>query len=200
MSLPTSFTASDPGSEVGRLALMIRTALSGVRTAIPVKVIACSNAGGVAPIGTVDVQPLVSAVDADGRVWDHDTVYAAPYQRMQAGVMAVIMDPQPGDIGLAVACDRDISAVKNASGSAAPASNRRHDLSDLVYLKTIIGAAPTQYIRFDPAGNIQIVTPGEVDIQSAALKHNGVNVGSTHEHQVTGVQSGSSTVTSNGPQ
>lgn len=202
MSLPTSQSnrvASDNGSDVARLAMMIRTALSGTRTAIPVKVIACTNSGGVAPIGTVDVRPLVSAIDGNGQVWDHETVYSAPYERMQGGDVAIILDPAPGDIGIAVACDRDISGVKSSGAAAAPGSNRRHDLSDMVYLKTIIAAAPTVYIQFD-GQNINIVTPGNIAMQSASLTHNGVNVGSTHEHQVSGVQTGGSTVTSQGPQ
>ena len=63
--------AADYTSEVGRIQFLIRSALSGVRTSMPVKVIAVSNSGGVSPIGTVNVQPLVSALDGNGQVWPH---------------------------------------------------------------------------------------------------------------------------------
>lgn len=181
-NITPSFAPGDAASEVGRLQLMIRAALSGVRTAMPVKVVSVTNSGGVSPVGYVDIQPLVSAVDGSGEVWPHGVVHSVPYMRIQGGANAVILDPQAGDIGIASVCDRDISAIKGAQSSAPPGSGRKHDISDAVYLMTIIGAAPTQYVRFH-SGGIDIAAPGKtVAITSAALTHNGVNVGSTHTH------------------
>ena len=56
-SYQTNYVSADNASEIGRLQLIIKTALSGVRTSIPVQIIAVTNAGGVSPIGTVNVQP-----------------------------------------------------------------------------------------------------------------------------------------------
>ena len=161
----SNHVASDNASEVGRLQFMIRTALSGLRTAIPVKVISCTNAGGLSPIGTVSVQPLVSAVDGSGQVWAHGTVYNVPYMRIQGGTNGIILDPVAGDIGIATVCDRDISTVKSAKKPSAPGSNRKNDMSDMVYLMTIIGAAPTQYIQFNSSG-ITITSPTNVTVNA----------------------------------
>jgi hypothetical protein len=191
----TNRTAASSASEAARFQLLVRTLLSRVRTAMPVEVKAVTNAGGVSAVGYVDILPLVSQLDGDGTVYPHGIIYNVPYMRLQGGGNAVILDPQVGDIGMAVICDRDISAVKNSGQQSPPGSKRRHDMSDAVYLSTIIGAAPTQYVRFSDEG-IAIVSQVAVDIQSPTLKHNGVNIGDTHAHG--GIERGGSV--SDGPQ
>lgn len=130
---------------------------------MPVKVVAVTNAGGLSPIGYVDVQPLVSAVDGNGTAWVHGTIYNVPYMRIQGGSNGIILDPAVGDVGIATVCDRDISTVKNTGAVASPGSNRKNDMSDMVYLMTIIGAAPTQYVQFNSTG-ITIHSPNKVTI------------------------------------
>jgi hypothetical protein len=156
MSPPTSInsnlTPAANASDVERTQFVIRAALAGLRTAMPVKVLEVTNNGGVSPIGFVNVQPLVSGEDGMGNAWPHGTIYNVPYMRIQGGSNAVIIDPQVGDIGIATVCDRDISTVKNSEGVSAPGSLRRHDMSDIVYLMTIIAAAPTQYLQFNADG------------------------------------------------
>ena len=165
----TNLTPTSIGTETSRIQFLIKAALSGIRTSIPVKVISVTNTGGVSPIGTVSVQPLVSALDGSGQVWQHGTIYNVPYMRIQGGSNAVILDPQVGDIGIATVCDRDISGVKNTQGISAPASNRKFDFSDMVYLMTIIGAAPTQYVEFNASG-ITILSPNKVTINAPVVE------------------------------
>jgi hypothetical protein len=169
MSLPTSvnsnLTPAANASDVERTQFVIRAALAGLRTAMPVKVLEVTNNGGVSPIGFVNVQPLVSGEDGMGNAWPHGTIYNVPYMRIQGGSNAVIIDPQVDDIGIATVCDRDISTVKNSEGVSAPGSLRRHDMSDMIYLMTIIAAAPTQYIQFNSSG-ISIVSPNAVNVQA----------------------------------
>jgi hypothetical protein len=165
MSLQTNHVAADVSSDVSRLKYLIRSALAGVRTSIPVEVMAVTNNGGVSPIGTVTVRPLVNATDGAAVAWPHAGIANVPYMRIQGGTNAVIIDPQVGDIGVAVVCDRDISGVKNVGAAANPGSTRKHDMSDMVYLMTIIGAAPTQYVQFNSSG-INIVSPTAVNIQA----------------------------------
>lgn len=158
-----SITPSDFFTDVAGIQLIINTALSGLRTSIPVKVLSVSNSGGLSPVGTVSVQPLVSSIDSSGIPWAHGTIYNVPYMRIQGGSNGIILDPAVGDIGIATVCDRDISAVKNTGKVSAPASNRKNDMSDMVYLMTIIGAAPTQYVQFNSSG-ITILSPTKVTI------------------------------------
>jgi len=168
-SYSSNYTPQSAATEIGRLQLIIQSALAGLRTAMPVQVIAVSNSGGLAPIGTVTVQPMISAMDGSKNLWKHAPVYNVPYMRIQGGANGIILDPVVGDIGIATVCDRDISAVKNTSKVSAPASLRKNDLSDMVYLMTIIGQAPTQYIQFNSAG-LTIHSPTKVIINSPSVE------------------------------
>ena len=174
-SYQTNYVSADNASEIGRLQLIIKTALSGVRTSIPVQIIAVTNAGGVSPIGTVDVQPMVNSVDGSGQIWAHGIIHNVPYMRIQGGANGIILDPQINDIGIATVCDRDLSTVQNvgvkinpATGhnfTSAPGSTRKNDMSDMVYLMTIIGSAPTQYVQFNGSG-ITITSPVNVTVNA----------------------------------
>ena len=201
----SNLVTADNASDIGRLKFVINNALAGMRTSIPVKVIAVSNAGGLSPVGTVNVQPLVSMLDGSGNAWPHGIIHNVPYMRVQGGANGIILDPAIGDVGIATVCDRDISTVKNTGKVSAPGSLRKHDMSDMVYLMTIIGATPTQYVQFNSTG-ITITSPTTVTINATDIKINGKLtvvgdiettgtlknntklVGSTHTH--SGVQPG----------
>ena len=164
-----SSSSSDPTA----LLFFINSLLTGVRTQQLVKVVSCTNTGDASPIGTVVIQPLVSMVDGQGNVAPHDKVYSVPYLRVQGGTNAVILDPQAGDIGIAAFCDRDISAVKATQGAAAPASARKFDFSDAVYLMTVLSkTAPTNYVAFTEGG-IQVISPSQITIQAPNSVSNG---------------------------
>jgi len=217
--IQTNHVASDAASEVGKLQYLIRNALSGVRTAMPVQVIAVSNAGGISPVGTVDIQPLVNAVDGNGNSWAHGVIHNVPYMRIQGGASGIIIDPVVNDIGIAVVCDRDISTVQNVGNSinsqtgnnftSAPGSNRKNDMSDMVYLMTMIGLAPTQYVQFvnGSTPSITIHSPNTVTINAPNINSNGTwqhtgsitatgdvtgNGTSLHTHKHGGVSTGTS--------
>lgn len=185
--LNTNLTPGDLTSPQNEAQFIIRALLGDVRTSMPVKVVNVTNAGDVAAIGRVDIMPLVGQLDGDGQLIPHGIIYDVPYLRIQGGGNAVIIDPAVGDIGIALFCDRDISAVKASKEAAQPGSLRKHDMSDAVYLGAILSAAPTQYIRFS-AGGIEIVAP-TVTIPNV-LMVGGKNV-NTHTHG--GVQSGGGT-------
>ena len=147
-----------PWGVYNNLVFVIQQALAKVQTASVVKVIACSNAGGVSPVGTVDVQILVNQINAQGVPTGHLPMYSLPYLRMQGGANAVILDPQPGDIGIAVFASRDITNVKSTKAQANPGSYRMHDFSDGMYLGGLLNESPTQYVQFSGSG-INIVSP-----------------------------------------
>lgn len=144
--------ASTSGSDFAVLDFIIGARLARVNTATLVKVQAVTNTGGVAAVGFVDVQPLVNLIDADGNAYGHGTVYHLPYSRLQGGANAIILDPQVGDIGVAVFCDRDISSVKQNKTASNPGSRRRFDMADGVYLGGVLNGVPTQYVQFSDAG------------------------------------------------
>jgi hypothetical protein len=192
--------ATSHGSDLNAMAFVFQMMMGKVRTAMLVKVKAVTNSGGVSPVGTVDVQPMVNQVDGAGKAVAHGTIYEIPYFRIQGGSSAVILDPQVGDIGVAIFADRDISAIKVSKAVSNPGSYRRFDMADGLYMGGFLNGTPSQYVQFSSAG-IKLHSPtaitldapnihinGDTDI-TGNLTNNGVNVGGAHEHG--GVQTGS---------
>lgn len=153
-------------SEWNQMDFAVRQILAGVKTAELVLVEAVRPPGGeLAPVGFVDVRPMVAQLDAKGQAVPHGTIYNLPYTRIQGGANAVVIDPQPGDIGIAVFCGRDISSVKQTKKPGNPGSLRKFDWADGVYIGGTLNGTPTQYIRFTAEG-IEIVSPSTVTIRA----------------------------------
>lgn len=150
---------SDFDSEQNGLNFAIRQAMLKLQTALPVRVMAVRNAG-LAPVGQVDIQVLVDMVDGQGNTVQHGTISNVPYFRLQGGTNAVIVDPAPGDIGMACFCSRDISAVKSVKDAAPPGSWRSHDFSDALYLGGFLNGTPTSYIQITEGGILVHNTSG----------------------------------------
>ena len=151
--------------EYNNIAFAIQPALSKMQTAMPVRVEACTNTGGIAPVGFVDITPLVNQVDAGGNPTPHVTIYNVPYSRLQGGTSAVIIDPKKGDIGVAVFASRDISKIKSTRDQGNPGSSRQYSFSDALYLGGLLNGAPTQYVQFTDAG-ITIKSPQLVKLDA----------------------------------
>jgi hypothetical protein len=113
-------------------------------------------------------------------------MYGLPYLRIQGGVNAVIIDPQPGDIGIAVFASRDITNVKSTKAQANPGSFRMHDFSDGMYLGGLLNGVPSQYVQFSSDG-ISIVCPvtskitskTEDDLSSTIVADNSISIDSS---------------------
>ena len=169
MTAPESYSGfqnpGDTASQWSQIRFMIQAMLRQVSTATVVKVMGVTNAGGVSPVGMVDVQPQVNLVDGNGVAVPHGTIYSCPYLRLQGGENAIILDPQVGDLGLVGFCDRDISSVVANKGQANPGSGRRFDWSDAVYIGGMLNGTPTQYVQFSADG-ITIKSPNLVKLQA----------------------------------
>lgn len=161
-------------NQFSNINFIVTQAIAKLQTATLVKVISCTNSGGLSPVGTVNIQPLVDQVDADGNSWPHTTIYNVPYLRIQSSNgNAIIMDPAPGDIGIGLFASRDISKVKSTQASALPGSARSYDFSDAMYVGGMLGqSAPTQYVQFSPNG-ITIVSPTAITLQAPVINLEG---------------------------
>lgn len=172
---------TDDKSDFNAMAFVIEQMLGLVRTATLVKVIAVDGAGAGGPVGFVDAQPLVKQMDGAGNTTSHGTVLNLPYFRLQGGANAVVIDPQVGDIGLAIISDRDISAVKSGKAEAPPGSFRRFNLADGIYIGGILNGAPDQYVAFtdtgielaDKNGNVIAMKAGSIDVTTTSFRVNG---------------------------
>lgn len=171
-------TAQTSKSEFATLMFLAQQAISQIATVALVRVVACTNDGGLTPVGTVDVQPLVDQITGDRQTFPHGTIFKLPYLRMQGGVNAVILDPQPGDIGMCGFCSRDISALKADPAAALarapvpgapPGSFRQYAWSDGLYLGGYLNGLPEQYVRFSAEG-MELVSPTRIRLSAPVIE------------------------------
>lgn len=151
------------------MAYVVQQLLSRIETSLPVRVVSVTTDGAVGLSGFVDAVPVVQMLDGDNNTVDHATIFRLPYCRVQGGENAIIIDPEVGDLGVAVFASRDIANVKVARGDAPPGSYRQFDMADGMYLCGLLNKAPTQYVRFH-SGGIEIHSPTEVKVTAPSIK------------------------------
>lgn len=164
-STRSPFTGNSQGNEV---AYFIENFLNGrVNTALPCKVQAVYS-DGISPTGRVDVLPLIVALDAKNNAINPAPLYNLPYCRIQGGAAALVCDPVPGDIGLAVFCQRDVSnVVHGTSEPVQPGSFRNFDISDGFFIGGFLNQQPTCYIQILPDGNVIVTAPQHVTVNTS---------------------------------
>ena len=163
--------SAEGGDEYGAMMFVIGQAVARLSTSTVVRVVAVTNAGGLAPVGFVDVQPLVNQLDGAGNAVPHGVLHHLPYFRLQGGTDAIILDPKVGDLGIAVFASRDISAVKASKAQANPGSWRSYDMADGLYVGGLLNGTPVQYVQFT-AGGINVVSPSKVTVQAPNIELN----------------------------
>lgn len=151
------------GDDYNALAFVVRQILNGRAFAAMVKVVAVDAAG------TVDVQPLVNQLDGQGNAIAHGTVNDLPYIRVQGGKNAVMIDPEVGDIGLCVFCDRDSSSVQATRDVANPGSLRRSSMADGVYFGGLLNNEPEQFVKFTDDG-IAMHSPTKIELTAPRIE------------------------------
>ena len=166
-------------NDFNALSFMVQQILGRVNTSTLVRVVGVHTLGRTAPVGFVDVQPLVHQTDGIGQATPHGVVYHLPYIRLQGGANAFVVDPHVGDTGLAIFCDHDISAVKAGLGllAANPGSSRRFDMADGVYLGGWTPGKPlTRYIVIDDDGIKICASTKDLDVLAGTTT---INTGKT---------------------
>jgi hypothetical protein len=143
--------------------------ISRISTATLVQVKKVTNAGGVAAVGFVDIQPLVNMVDGAGNAYPHGKIFQCPYFRLQGGTDAVILDPKVDDIGIAIFADRDISSVTVNKAQSNPGSSRKYSKADGIYIGGVLNGTPQQYVQFT-TGGITVKSPSAVTIAAPSIK------------------------------
>ena len=148
------------------LDFMIRQIIKGlVNTSLPVIVMKCYPGGTGGAAGYVDIKPLVCQTDASGEILPPAVIYHIPYFRLQAGVAAVVIDPIPGDIGLAVFSQADASALlQGATQPVQPGSWRCYNQADAFYIGGFLNKQPSVWIELTQGGVININASGGVNI------------------------------------
>lgn len=171
----------DGNSSFNALSFMIENIVKGsVNTAIPVKVIAVMD-------GYVSALPMVCQTDAQGNTVAPAVIPKLPYHRYQGGRAAVIVDPVPGDLGLAVFSQRDATNVtRGTTEPQHPGSLRRFDMSDGYYFGGFLNRAPDVLLELRQDGRAVLTARGGVTINGTVTVNgdvvaNGISLcGHTH--------------------
>lgn len=137
-------TASSPFNMIN---FLIDMKLNSINTALPV-IVEEADASGTEAVGYVSVKPLIAQTDAKGNALEVPVISKLPYFRYQGGKAAVIIDPQKGDIGLAVFSQADASGIKSGqSESVVPGSFRSFSLSDGFFIGGFLDKAPEVWLE-----------------------------------------------------
>lgn len=153
---PGQQTPFDDKSEFAKHKFMVESLLARANHATLAVVKKVKSKGEVAAPGKIDVQPLVKTMDGKGNTFSHGVVNNVIYFRLQAGDKAVIMDPKPGDIGILISADRDISTVKNTRKESNPGSFRRNNIADSMFFPCFLGDTPKCYVRFTDDDKVEV--------------------------------------------
>lgn len=156
---------TDFWGQYNNMFFVIQQAIAKLNTSTLVRIEKCTNSGGLSPVGFVDVTPLVNQTDSQGKQVPHITIYNVPYFRIQGGANAIIIDPEPGDIGMCCFASRDISKVKSTKKQGNPGSFRQYSMADGLYIGGMLNGAPTQYVQFSTTG-IRVHSPVQVKLDA----------------------------------
>ena len=133
--------------------------------------------GQTGPVGFLSAVDMIQQVDGNNEGIPNVPMLKLPYFRLQGGANAVIIDPKPGDIGLAAFARRDITEIKRTKTEGPPPSARAYDVSDGIYIGGILNGAPSQWIHFLDSGidvvatgKITYTTPAEYEINASSFK------------------------------
>lgn len=148
-------------SDFNAISFIIQQAIrEQVNTCIVCKVVKRSGA-------YVDVLPLVTQISGKGEAIQPTTLYKLPYMRYHAGIAAVILDPVPGDIGLACFASKDCSTVKTGTSEPQqPGSFRGNSMANGFYIGGFLNKAPSTFIELKQSGEIVVTAPGGLTINA----------------------------------
>lgn len=139
--------------------------------------------GGIGPVGFLSATDLTQQMDGNNQGIPNEPMENLPYFRLQGGANAIIIDPKPGDIGLAAFARRDITVLKQNKTEGPPPSLRTHDVSDGLYIGGLLNGAPSQWIQFLDSGiNIKATAPVTIDATLLQVNCPIVSTGDITDH------------------
>lgn len=138
-----------------------------VNTSAVVRIDGCTSTGAGAAAGTVSATPLVSQTDPDGHALPMTSIPRMPHGRVQGGIAALIIDPVPGDIGVASFCKTDSSTVQpGTTEPQRPGSHRSFDQADGMLVATVSNKAPEVWIELKQDKTVVIHAPEGCTIET----------------------------------
>lgn len=195
-----SIRPADESNLAGVLKTAVNKAIQALDVMLPVEVVSYDRATNRAT-----VKHLVQMTGSDGERVSRANVASVRVQQFGNGAFNISLPIKPGDKGWIMAADRDISAFQQGLQEGAPNTSRMHSFQDGLFIPDAMsnGNAPAgqgdrvvigsndggSFLAFDGSGFYFTVGGTEFKLTAAgfeqtggAMKHDGVNVGSTHTH------------------
>lgn len=172
--------------------------LQGVDGMLPARVISYNRTTNRAT-----VQPLIMLLTTSNATIPRAQIGSVPVYQYGGGDFLLSFPVKAGDLGWIKANDRDISLFLQKYGQSAPNTIRKKSFSDAVFYPdvmrgyTIAGEDANNVVLQNLAGTVKVslgaskvkitaptveIVSTDVIITSTTLKHNGINIGSTHIH------------------
>ena len=148
-------------SEYNAISFMMEQQMKGsINTCIPVRVDSCTKPGPNGAAGYVSATPLVMQRGADCNSLAPVYLPQLQFFRLYAGTAAVVIDPQPGDVGLAIFSQQDASNLEAGKNEPVQAGSlRSFDMSDGFYVGGFLGNVPDVYAELEQSTGINLKTP-----------------------------------------
>ena len=158
----------------GMLAYMInRQILNTVNTMMVVRVTAVDAGGASSPTGYVDAQPLVTQYDGQNSMVRMPELYKLPYSRIQGGKCALVIDPEVGDLGIAVFAQYDTQNItKDTTEQELPATLMPYPMHCGWYIGGFLNKIPETFIELTQDDGLNITSPNGITIKA----ENGITI------------------------
>lgn len=206
-----SIDPADEGTLTGTMRHVFNKMMQGVDGMLPARVVAF-NGDRNAP--RVTVQPLVAVLTTEGKQVSRAQVQSLPVFQFGAGGFVLSFPIRAGDLGWILASDRDISTFLQGYAESRPNTLRRQSFADALFIPDVmrgysiadadqeraVWQSTDGTVRISMSDNqIKIIAP-DVEIEAETVKieaesialvsdeltHNGVNIGSDHQHTNSG--------------
>lgn len=209
---PPSIDPADLGSLTGMIRAILRKNGMQQEDMLPAVVVAYDRASNRATI-----KPMIQMVDTNGNSIGRAGVASVPVFQFGAGGFMMSFPVKAGNIGWLKANDRDISLFMQGFTEIKPNTQRIHSFQDSMFFPdvltgfTINSEDTDNAVLQNLAGTVRLalasdkikMTVGDislqisssgVDITGGYVKHNSVNIGSTHVHSQGADSAGDSEV------
>lgn len=164
------FTADESSGGAREFQAVVNRMIGQIYTVTVVRVVSV-DAGATGAVGFLNATDMIQQMDGNNQGMENVPMINMPYFRLQGGANAVIIDPEVGDLGIALFARRDITELKRNKREAPPPSLRSNDVSDGLYIGGLLNAAPSQWIHFLGSG-IHIKSTAEITMDCTKLKVN----------------------------
>jgi hypothetical protein len=108
--------------------------IQSIDNVLPAKVINFKSG----PPDYVQVQPLIKVLGTDGASVSRAQISSVPVCQIGGGGYVIRFNIMPGDHGLLIACDRDISLYMQSGQESQPNTYRKKDFSDSFFLPIVM--------------------------------------------------------------